>query len=91
MSASLGRQITIKPRTGRSPKAPANPKEKQLKKKTMRSDKLPPMHPGKILCEEFMEPQAITQYRPQTSNKTLFFSRNLCLLTVGEKTARDWK
>ena len=63
MSASLGRQITIKPRTGRSPKAPANPKEKQLKKKTMRSDKLPPMHPGKILCEEFMEPQAITQYR----------------------------
>jgi len=29
----------------------------------MRHDKLPPIHPGEILYEEFMEPQAITQYR----------------------------
>jgi addiction module HigA family antidote len=29
----------------------------------MRYDKLPPIHPGEILLEEFMEPQAITQYR----------------------------
>ena len=31
--------------------------------KAMRYDKLPPIHPGEILFEEFMEPQAITQYR----------------------------
>ena len=29
----------------------------------MKHDKLPTIHPGEILFEEFMEPQAITQYR----------------------------
>ena len=29
----------------------------------MTSDKLPPVHPGEILFEEFMTPLAITQYR----------------------------
>jgi antitoxin HigA-1 len=29
----------------------------------MKYAKLHPLHPGEILCEEFMEPQAITQYR----------------------------
>ena len=29
----------------------------------MASDKLPPVHPGEILLEEFMTPMAITQYR----------------------------
>ncbi len=29
----------------------------------MRTKKLPPIHPGKILFEEFLEPMGISQYR----------------------------
>ena len=29
----------------------------------MRAEKLPPIHPGKILLEEFLEPMGISQYR----------------------------
>ena len=29
----------------------------------MSSEKLPPVHPGEILLEEFMKPSGITQYR----------------------------
>lgn len=29
----------------------------------MRTKKLPPIHPGKILLEEFLEPMGISQYR----------------------------
>ncbi len=29
----------------------------------MKTQKLPPIHPGKILLEEFLEPMGITQYR----------------------------
>ena len=29
----------------------------------MNSDKLPPIHPGEILMEEFLEPMGISQYR----------------------------
>ena len=29
----------------------------------MQSTKLPPIHPGKILMEEFLEPMGISQYR----------------------------
>jgi len=29
----------------------------------MQSKKLPPIHPGKILMEEFLEPMGISQYR----------------------------
>jgi len=29
----------------------------------MKSTKLPPIHPGKILFEEFLEPMGISQYR----------------------------
>ena len=30
---------------------------------TMTEEKLPPIHPGEILNEEFMQPMGITQYR----------------------------
>lgn len=29
----------------------------------MKTNKLPPIHPGKILFEEFLEPMGISQYR----------------------------
>lgn len=29
----------------------------------MKTKKMPPVHPGKILLEEFLEPMGITQYR----------------------------
>lgn len=29
----------------------------------MKKNKLPPIHPGEILAEEFLEPMGITQYR----------------------------
>lgn len=29
----------------------------------MKTKKMPPIHPGKILLEEFLEPMGITQYR----------------------------
>ena len=29
----------------------------------MKSKKLPPIHPGEILMEEFLEPMGISQYR----------------------------
>src|SRR5438128_567518 len=29
----------------------------------MKKNKLPPIHPGEILSEEFLEPMGITQYR----------------------------
>ncbi len=29
----------------------------------MKTQSLPPIHPGKILLEEFLEPMGITQYR----------------------------
>ena len=34
-----------------------------MKKTTDSSEKLPPIHPGEILEEEFLQPMNITQYR----------------------------
>lgn len=33
------------------------------KKRAVRPDRLPPVHPGEILLEEFLKPMNITQYR----------------------------
>ncbi|HEX6641332.1 MAG TPA: HigA family addiction module antitoxin [Thermoanaerobaculia bacterium] len=32
-------------------------------RKAAKSDRLPPVHPGEVLLEEFLEPMNITQYR----------------------------
>ncbi len=34
-----------------------------MRYRKMKTQKLPPIHPGKILLEEFLEPMGITQYR----------------------------
>ena len=50
----------------------------------MSGEKLPPVHPGEILLEEFMKPSGITQYR--LSKELGFHPRRINQIVHGQRS-----